>query len=123
VYELMGEALCLVLTSQCYEQFPRVVAEAFAKGTPILASDLGAMARLVDPGRTGLLFPPGDAACLAAAAEYLLDDPATRDTLRQGARAEFEANYTAESNYRALMEIYEAALRRSQTLTHAIQEV
>ena len=47
----------LVLPSQCYETFARVAMEAFAKGTPVIVSKLGAM---VDDGRTGLHFKPGD---------------------------------------------------------------
>jgi hypothetical protein len=34
--------------------------------------------------------------------------------MREEVRAEFEAKYTAESNYRTLMEIYEAALERKK---------
>src|SRR5205814_7243741 len=36
VYKLVGEATFLVLPSQCYENFPRVLIEAFAKGTPVI---------------------------------------------------------------------------------------
>jgi glycosyltransferase involved in cell wall biosynthesis len=57
VYDLVGEAMFLVLPSQCYETFARVAMEAFAKGTPVIVSKLGAM---VDDGRTGLHFKPGD---------------------------------------------------------------
>lgn len=34
VFSLLGEAAFLVLPSQCYENFPRVIIEAFSKGTP-----------------------------------------------------------------------------------------
>jgi len=69
VYTLVGEATFLALPSQCYENFPRVVIEAFAKGTPVIASKLGGMAEIVDDGRTGLHFKPGDAADLARRCE------------------------------------------------------
>lgn len=36
--------------------------------------------------------------------------------MREEVRAEFEAKYTAERNYRALMEIYDAALERKKVL-------
>jgi glycosyltransferase involved in cell wall biosynthesis len=109
VYELIGAAACLVLASACYENFPRVVVEAFAKGTPVIVSDIGALGRIVDHGRTGLKFAPGDATCLAAQVRRLCDDPVERDQMRGAARREFEEKYTAESNYRTLMGIYEAA--------------
>jgi glycosyltransferase involved in cell wall biosynthesis len=58
VYEQVGEASLLVLPSGCYENFPRVVIEAFAKGTPAIVSKLGAMPEIVDDGRTALHFKP-----------------------------------------------------------------
>jgi glycosyltransferase involved in cell wall biosynthesis len=109
VYALIGDAMFLVLPSECYEQFPRVVIEAFAKGTPLLASNLGAMAELVDNGRTGLHFEPGNADDMAAKSRRLLAAPNELLEMRQAARQEYEEKYTAESNHQALMAIYERA--------------
>jgi glycosyltransferase involved in cell wall biosynthesis len=108
VYELMGEAAFLVFPSECYETFGRVAIEAFAKGTPVIASDIGAIPELVKHGRTGLLFRPGDPDDLAAKVEWFLSHPAEAARMRTEARAEFLAKYTAERNYQALMEIYES---------------
>jgi glycosyltransferase involved in cell wall biosynthesis len=110
VYEAIGEASALVLTSQCYENFPRVIVEAFAKGTPVLASSHGAMATIVNNGHTGLLFRPGDAADLAEKVESILADPISLSHMRQAAREKFVLNFTAEANHRMLMAIYEKAL-------------
>lgn len=112
VYAALGQALCLVLPSQCYEGFPRVVVEAFAKGTPVVASNLGAMAEVVAHGRTGLHFKPGDPVDLAAQIQRLLGAPAELEQMRQAARREYEQHYTAESNYHTLMAIYHSALER-----------
>jgi glycosyltransferase involved in cell wall biosynthesis len=110
VYPLIGEAAFLVLPSQCYENFPRVVIEAFAKGTPVIASRLGAMAEVVDHGRTGLHFEPGDALDLAVKVRNLVDDPLLQSRMRRAAREEYEGKYTAECNYETLTGIYEQAL-------------
>ena len=110
VYRLLGEAMFLVLPSQCFENFPRVVVEAFAKGTPVIASKLGAMAEVVDHGRTGLHFAPSNAVDLAAKVEQLSADPSELNRMRSAARQEFERNYTAQSNYQTLMAIYQLAL-------------
>jgi glycosyltransferase involved in cell wall biosynthesis len=109
VLTLIGRAACLVLPSTCYENFPKTVVEAFAKGTPVIASRLGAMAELIDDGRTGLLFQPGNPADLAAKVDQLAAAPARQGPLRQAARQEFAEKYTAEVNYRRLMTIYEYA--------------
>ncbi|KAF3886907.1 MULTISPECIES: glycosyltransferase family 4 protein [Nostocales] len=106
VYTLMGEAMFLVFPSKWYETFGRVAIEAFAKGTPVIAANIGAIAELVDSGRTGLHFCPGDAGDLAAKVEWVLANPKKLAQMRQEARAEFEAKYTAEKNYQKLIEIY-----------------
>ena len=74
VYEIMGDAALVVLPSECYETFGRVAVEAFAKGTPVVASNHGAMAEIVEHGRTGLLFRVGDPEDLA----QQMDAPAGR---------------------------------------------
>ncbi|MDY7024567.1 MAG: glycosyltransferase, partial [Cyanobacteriota bacterium] len=112
VYQIMGEAMFLIFPSKWYETFGRVAVEAFAKGTPVIASNIGAIAELVDHNRTGLHFCPGDSADLAIQVEKALTHPKELLRMRHAARAEFEAKYTADKNYERFIEIYEAA--RSQ---------
>ena len=114
VHALMGKADMLVFPSQWYETFGRVAAEAFASGTPVIAANIGAVAELVEHGRTGLKFRPGDPEDLVTQVEWALSHSAELRSMREEVRAEFEAKYTAERNYRALMEIYEAALERKK---------
>ncbi|OUL26027.1 glycosyl transferase family 1 [Nostoc sp. RF31YmG] len=109
VYTLMGEAMFLIFPSKWYETFGRVAVEAFAKGTPVIASNIGAIAELVDSGRTGLHFSPGDAEDLAAKVEWSLANQAQLSEMRQEARTEFVAKYTADKNYEQLIEIYAKA--------------
>lgn len=127
--ESIKRAAFLVLPSLCYENFPMAIAEAFACGRPVVASRLGAMAELVEDGRTGLLFEPGNARDLAEKIRFILDHPAERERMVREARAEFERKYTAEANYPQLMAIYEkavehhrrqAAHRKSFTVPRAV---
>jgi glycosyltransferase involved in cell wall biosynthesis len=115
VYDLMGEAMAVIVPSKWYETFGRVAIEAFAKGTPVIAANLGAIAELVDDGRTGLHFHPNDSQDLAERVEYLWTHPKTLSEMRQQARAEFIAKYTAETNYQQFMKIYAQALLGSKT--------
>jgi glycosyltransferase involved in cell wall biosynthesis len=110
VFTLLGEARLMVLPSQCYENFPRVVVEAFAKGTPVIASRLGAMAEIIDHGRTGLHFTPADPIDLAAKVERLLADPVESNRMREACRQEYEQKYTQRANYDTLLAIYEQVL-------------
>ena len=75
VYELMRHARFMVLPSEWYEPFGRVVVEAFSCGTPVIASNTGGMAELIDDRRTGRLFRTGDADDLARAVGWALDHP------------------------------------------------
>lgn len=109
VMAMMGQATCLVFPSTWYEGLPRTIVESFAKGAPVIASDLGSMADLVDHGQTGLKFKPGDPEDLARQIEHLLADPAKLSAMRAAARAVYESKYTAEVAYEALMGIYQAA--------------
>lgn len=112
VYDLMGQAKFLVFPSRWYETFGRVAVESFAKGTPVIAANIGAIAELIDSGRTGLLYDPNSPTDLVTQVEWMLSHPSQLAKMRQEARAEFEAKYTAERNYQYLIDIYDKARSR-----------
>jgi glycosyltransferase involved in cell wall biosynthesis len=105
VLDLVGAARLLVFPSTCYETFGLSIVEAFARGTPVVASRHGSMAELVEDRRTGTLFPPGSADALAAAVQRLWHSPQL-SAMRQAAREEFTAKYTPERNYEMLLDVY-----------------
>jgi glycosyltransferase involved in cell wall biosynthesis len=113
----MKGAYALVVPSILYENFPVTIAEAFACGLPVVASRLGAMAEIVDDGRTGLLFRPGDAEDLAAKIRWAWEHPEAIGRMGQEARREYEAKYTATRNYEHLMAIYNRALSVSSGIS------
>ena len=110
VLSLMKRALFLAFSSLCYEGFPNVIVEAYASGLPVLASNIGSMSSLIEHGRTGLHFRPGDPDDLARQVEWGLAHPREMTRMRREARAEYLSKYTAERNYEMLMEIYRRAL-------------
>ena len=71
----MQAADAFVCPSRWAEAAGLVNIEAQACGLPVLASRIGGIPEYVMDGRTGVLFPPGDAEELAAAVRRLLDDP------------------------------------------------
>lgn len=111
VAAIIGDAACLVQPSIWYESCPKTVLEAFLRGTPVIASRLGSLAELVEDGRTGLHFEPGNAEDLAATVERALDDAGSLASMRRAAREEYERKYAADGNYERLMQIYEIAQR------------
>ncbi len=109
VLDLMKGARMLVFPSQCPENSPMAIAEAFASGRPVVAWSAGAAMEMVDHERTGLLCRPGDPQDFARSVMRLWTAPEEAVRMGEKARAEFEAHYTAERSYRSLMEIYARA--------------
>jgi glycosyltransferase involved in cell wall biosynthesis len=112
VRALMQGARFLVFPSMWYEGFPMTIAEAFAGGLPVVASQLGSIAEIVQDGVTGLHFEPGNAADLAAKVEWAWNHPEELARMGRAARAEYEAKYQPSTNYETLMDIYRGAMAR-----------
>lgn len=94
-------------TRSWVEQFGRVAVEAMACGTPVVASDSGALPDVV--GAAGLLVPPGDAGALRDALVRVGTDPALARTLRRAGLA--RATGASWTSVAALQEgLYRAAL-------------
>lgn len=113
VHRALHESRAIIVPSVWYETFGRTIVEGFASGAIVVASRMGAMQELVDEGRTGFSFQPGDSAALGSAVHRVwgLSDGVV-EGIRLAARAEFERQYRPEQNYRRLLEIYLTAIRR-----------
>lgn len=110
VQAAMGRAAALVVPSLWYEGLPMVVAEAYAAGTPVVASRIGALADLVADGATGLLAAPGDAGDLARALARIAADPASAAAMGRAARAVYEREWREDVTTCALLDIYRDAV-------------
>ncbi|MEA3298606.1 MAG: glycosyltransferase family 4 protein [Pseudomonadota bacterium] len=108
--DCIRRAKLLVLPSEWFEGFPMVIREAFAFGTPVAVSDLGPLPAIVAHGVSGLVFPAANPTALADTLAKAWQNPGELERLGHGARAEFEAKYTAERNYQQLLGIYRAAI-------------
>ena len=73
-------AEAVVVPSQ-YESFGMVALEALACGTPVVASQVGGLAYLVQDGVTGFTVPVDEPAALAERLAQLLSDPALRQRM------------------------------------------
>jgi glycosyltransferase involved in cell wall biosynthesis len=110
VRDLLQSAHYLVCPSICYETFGLAAVEAFASGTPVIASRHGSLGELVRDKVTGLLFEPGNAAELAEMIGWADAHPAEMQKMGRAARIEYEARYTPNQNYHMLMNIYQEAV-------------
>jgi len=125
VLDLMGMARCVVLPSEWYENFPLVLAEALAKGTPVIASDAGAARELISDGLTGFLFRAGNPGSLADALRNALAPHTDVTAIRRSARRSYESRYTGDKNHAMLISIYEHAssARRGAARGHSVETI
>jgi glycosyltransferase involved in cell wall biosynthesis len=87
--------------------------EAMAMAKPVIGSDAGGVAELIDHGRTGLLFRKGDVQSLAAAIRRLHGDPGLAHALGQQGRAWVEAERTWDTAAEAIVEVCASLTERS----------
>jgi glycosyltransferase involved in cell wall biosynthesis len=107
----------LLVPSTWYEGFPIVLLEAFAAGVPVIASRIGSLAEIIEPGQNGLHCQPSNVADIVRQAEWAF---AHRDDMRrmgQIARAHYETRYSPAANYRKLRAIYDDAIAHHRSRT------
>ena len=88
VMESWKGALFAVAPSRLPEPFGNVVHEAMSCSKAVIGTRPGGHEDMIDPGRTGLLVPAGDAAALTGAMSYLLEHPSERARMGGAAREE-----------------------------------
>jgi glycosyltransferase involved in cell wall biosynthesis len=100
----------LVMPSTGIESFGLAAIEAFACGTPVIASRHGGLREIVEHGHNGLLVTPGNADELAEAIAYAVSNPIQMRRMGLEAYQTYLARYTPERNYSTLMAIYHQTL-------------
>jgi D-inositol-3-phosphate glycosyltransferase len=98
-----------------YESFGMVALEAMACGTPVIASQVGGLAFLVQDGVTGYHVPDEDDKALCDKLTALLGDASLRQTLGRNA-AQYAQNYAWEKIATQIVEIYSDVIRSSARL-------
>jgi len=101
-------ATALIVPSVCYEGMPMSILEAFAKGTPVVASNIGILQEMVVPLFTGLSFDPYQKESIKRAlAEWIALSQAQKEEIGNNCRQVYEKNYTVAQNMHRLMAIYQ----------------
>ncbi len=110
VHTALRSARMLVYPSQLYETFGKSMIEAFAAGTPVVASGIGAMREIVRDGITGLHAEYSSPQSFADRITTLWNHERYDNFCRQ-ARTEFETHYTADRAIERLLSLYSDVLR------------
>ena len=82
--------------SSSLEGIPRCVLEAMAAGIPVIGSDIPGCRELIEAGKTGLLFEPGDVGGLTAALQRIFADDRERMVLAHAASLLVRTRFSAE---------------------------
>ncbi|RJQ18410.1 MAG: glycosyltransferase family 1 protein [Nitrospiraceae bacterium] len=113
LYKEVKKSAAVVLPSECYENNPLSVIEAFSLSKPVIGSRLGGIPELVKDNERGLTFKPGDAKDLSLKIEYLMENPDKAEMMGKNAKAFVEEELSPDKYYVKLMEIYKEALKKS----------
>lgn len=105
----LARATALVLPSIWFEGFPVTVIEAYAAGTPVIASRIGSLTEIVEDGVTGLLAAPHDPGGLAERMGWASDHPDEMREMGRTARRRYEERFRGPTHLAALREAYGAA--------------
>jgi glycosyltransferase involved in cell wall biosynthesis len=100
----------LVLPSR-WEGFPNVLLEALADARPAIATDVGDVRSMIEPGVSGWIVPPGDAPALARAIESLVQTPRDRRVqIGDAASAHVREEFSVSNLVEKTMEVYRLVL-------------
>lgn len=106
--DLIGNARFLVMPSEgFYETFGMVIIEAYSRGIPVIASNIGVVPELISDKQTGLLFDPGNPNDLANKARWMWEHPVETHVMGENGLHVYEERFTQEQCYKTLIEIYE----------------
>ncbi len=114
---LYAEHDVLVFPSTWGEPFGRVMVEAMAAGLPVLAAAVGGVVEIVEDGRTGLVFEPGNARDLADRILRVADDADLRARLAASGRAHALAIFDSSRMTESIERYLEDVVRSHATLS------
>ncbi len=98
----------IVIPGKWYEGFPNVITRAMKHAKPVITSNLGAMASIIDHEQNGLLVEPGNAKDLAQAIQRLHKDPESCMLYGKNGKEKAEKYYSSVNIYNELFNIYSA---------------
>lgn len=110
IRKFYASARMIVMCTLCFEGFPMAITEAMLYGKAVICSRIGGLPEIVEEGKTGLLFEPGNAEELAEKVRYLLERPDLCRQMGEAGREKALREYPLTKYYERLMDCYEKAI-------------
>jgi glycosyltransferase involved in cell wall biosynthesis len=101
-------SLDVLVIPSLHEGLPYTLLEAMYSKVPVVASNVGGLAEVIEHNVTGILVPPADPAALAAAIERLCREPRLRDTLTERAFARACERFLVDTMAAEYIDVYHA---------------
>lgn len=108
---LIEHAAFVVVPSEWYEAFGLSIYEAFALGKPVIGSRIGAIPEIIDDGKNGWLFTPGDVDDLRSKILELWSAPTRIGQMGRNALEKISTELSARRNYEAVSSLYQSLMR------------
>lgn len=121
--ELIANSLFTLYPALCYHNCPMGILESFALGKPVIGSNIGSIPELIEDGKTGLLFEPGNVEDLTKKILLLYQDKDLRERLGKNALRKAKEHHSLEEYYSSLVKIYESLLNSERKTTTDIHSV
>jgi len=109
-WSLLKGSLLSVFPSVWYETFGKTILEAYAAGKCVLGSNLGSVPYVIEDGKSGLLFEPGNVGDFVEKVRFLASRPGELERMGRYGRQLAETKYSPGENYGTLRRIFETVL-------------
>jgi glycosyltransferase involved in cell wall biosynthesis len=103
-------ALDMLLLPSHEEPFGRTLIEAMALGVPVLATNVGGPAEIVEDGVQGRLLPPLEPAAWADAIAEIAGSPALAQQMGSSGRRRVQDAFTVRQHVEAMLRVYHGAI-------------
>jgi glycosyltransferase involved in cell wall biosynthesis len=111
VLPILKRSKACICPSLWYEGSPLTILEAFATGTPVIASRLGSMQETIKDGYNGFHFTAGDTNDLQEKVERLVQMTANSNELYKNARQDYLEKFHPDVHYNSILKIYEQTIK------------
>jgi glycosyltransferase involved in cell wall biosynthesis len=112
--ETIRNAKFVIVPSECYENAPMSILEAFAHGKPVVGSRIGGIPELIDNGVNGYLFEPGNENDLKEKLETILSvTDASVESMSRASYITVETRFGNDKHIKDLLSVYNRALGKA----------